>query len=144
MCFSMKRKENSQSTPFSLEGDVEEIAENLIGAILITNEGQFVITGTRAYPKELITRSEFQKAKNSKIGTVTGSPYRGRQTFVNISTSGNCLVMPTSVLKIGEVPEAIEGSSRVAKALGVKQGLQYGIEIKDPHSKILYLTTINS
>ena len=138
----MGREHQSVEVPFSFEGNGEEVAKNLIGGIIIAISGRFLITQIKYYPSDEITASNYQDAKHSVSGTVTGSPYRNA-VLTNISVSENDLVMPIKMVEFSDDGQVnlIQGAGMVSKALGIDKNKKYKLEISDPYSKIFYLTT---
>lgn len=139
----MSDTERLNQPHFTFDTSGEVVAQNLIGAVVITGDSRFIISEVEYFPAEEITGKVYQDAKYSPPGTVTGSVYRGRLVFPNISTSGNDLIMPRAVLEITPDGEStyIEGPGRVAKALGIEKNGKYELFIQDPYSRIFYLTT---
>lgn len=135
----MSSEQNREISSFIFEENIESVAENLIGAILITETGRFRIEEVKQFYANQITAENYQLAKYSPPGTLTGSPYR-RTVFANISVSGNGLIMPTRISIVGE-DTRIEGPGKVSKALGIGKNESFKLEIVDPILPTLHLTT---
>ena len=108
---------------FTFDGDPNIVEQQLKGAIVIVGERRFMIIDAEGFEGINIKRKEFQPAKKEPIGTISGSPYRGRLTFPNITVQNEGLVMPRVVNELtGDgTMQRIEGPDRVARALGIQQ-----------------------
>ncbi|KKQ75665.1 MAG: hypothetical protein US96_C0007G0013 [Candidatus Woesebacteria bacterium GW2011_GWB1_38_5b] len=139
----MSNVERQNNSLFTFETDGETVAQGLVGALVITDSGRFVISEVDYFFADGITRREFQDAKYSSPGTVTGSVFRGRLVFPNISVSNNDLIMPIEIQELS--PEGkitnIKGPHKVGRALGIEMNQKYSLFIQDPYSRIFYLTT---
>lgn len=125
--------------PFSFDADPLTVAKNLKGATIISGGKKFSIIDARAFRGVDIKRKDFLDAKVKPIGTITGSPYRGRFTLPNITTADQGLVMPQEIseeINPGET-KVITGPDRIARAMGIKPNESYQLSIEDPYLKIL-------